>query len=388
MTRKGVWNLQQVRDKYLQSLWVNSNQLFAWGQNAYGELAQNDRTSRSSPTQIPGTTWADINPYGKSTVYGEHWSITTKTDGTLWAWGINNRGQLGQNNITNYSSPVQVGSDTTWDYVDGGGGQVLAIKTDGTGWVWGRNYMGQLGLNQTSYDGYSSPVQLPGTWSKFKASKYESFGTKTDGTLWAWGYNSQGILGQNNRTAYSSPTQIPGTTWVDIDGSFHMIASKTDGTLWSWGYGGYGEIGQNNLTNYSSPVQIPGTSWTTASVYANYAISMAMKTDGTLWAWGGNAKGQLGQNEGGSIPAGGTYYSSPVQVPGTDWSNKGALGYNRTFAIKTNGELWSWGYNAPGGQLGHNDIINYSSPTQIPGTWNSVLASHTHTYAIKKLLTD
>jgi len=388
MTRKGVWNLQQVRDKYLQSLWVNSNQLFAWGQNAYGELAQNDRTSRSSPTQIPGTTWADINPYGKATVYGEHWSITTKTDGTLWAWGINNRGQLGQNNITNYSSPVQVGSDTTWDYVDGGGGQVLAIKTDGTGWVWGRNYMGQLGLNQTSYDGYSSPVQLPGTWSKFKASKYESFGTKTDGTLWAWGYNSQGILGQNNRTAYSSPTQIPGTTWVDIDGSFHMIASKTDGTLWSWGYGGYGEIGQNNLTNYSSPVQIPGTSWTTASVYANYAISMAMKTDGTLWAWGGNAKGQLGQNEGGSIPAGGTYYSSPVQVPGTDWSNKGALGYNRTFAIKTNGELWSWGYNAPGGQLGHNDIINYSSPTQIPGTWNSVLASHTHTYAIKKLLTD
>ena len=381
-TRKGVWDLQQVRDKYLQSLWVNSNQLFAWGQNAYGDLAQNDRTRRSSPTQIPGTTWADINPYGKATVYGEHWSITTKTDGTLWAWGLNNRGQLGQNSEVNYSSPVQVGSDTTWDYVDGGGGQVLAIKTDGTGWVWGRNYSGQLGLNQSSpSDGYSSPVQLPGTWSKFKASKYESFGIKTDGTLWAWGYNNQGILGQNNRTAYSSPTQIPGTTWVDIDGSFHMIASKTDGTLWSWGYGGYGEIGQNNKTYYSSPVQIPGTSWTTASVYGNYAISMAMKTDGTLWVWGGNGAGQLGQNDR-------TQYSSPVQVPGTDWSNKGALGYNRTFAIKTNGELWSWGYNAPGGQLGHNDIINYSSPVQIPGTWNSVLASHTHTYAIKKLLAD
>ena len=96
-TRKGVWDLQQVRDKYLQSLWVNSNQLFAWGQNAYGELAQNDRTSRSSPTQIPGTTWADINPYGKASVYGEHWSITTKTDGTLWAWGRNNYGQIGEN---------------------------------------------------------------------------------------------------------------------------------------------------------------------------------------------------------------------------------------------------------------------------------------------------
>ena len=161
-----------------------------------------------------------------------------------------------------------------------------------------------------------------------------------------------------------------------------MAAIKTDGTLWVWGNNENGALGQNSPApaQRSSPTQIPGTTWSKVTNTAAKGF-LALKTDGTLWGWGTNGPGQLGQNNR-------TAYSSPIQVPGTDWSNKGALGYNRTFAIKTNGELWSWGYNAPGGHLGHNDIINYSSPVQIPGTWNSVLASHTHTYAIKKLLAD
>ena len=338
-TRKGVWDLQQVRDKYLQELWVNSNQLMVWGSNAYGGLGLNEAApvKLSSPTQIPGTTWADINPNGKSTSYFEGDNFVMKTDGTLWAWGDNDKGQLGVNNIVQYSSPIQVGSDTNWAYATGGNNNAMGIKTDGTGWAWGNNYNGKLGINSNTY--MSSPTQIPGTnWSRLSAARYQGYGIKTDGTLWAWGYNNDGQLGQNNRTDYSSPTQIPGTTWSDIASSQVTVATKTDGTLWSWGYGSNGELGLNDRHKRSSPVQVPGTTW--ASVQANNYNVQAIKTDGTMWVWGYNTNGQLAQNDR-------THRSSPVQIPGTTWS-KGSVGASNLWGIKTDGSLWTWGWNATG----------------------------------------
>ena len=200
---------------------------FAWGYNGYGQLGQNNITYYSSPVQIPGTTWSSISG-------GSQHSLARKTNGTLWAWGRNHRGQLGQNNTTSYSSPVQI-PGTTWSSISGGGESLcsLATKTDGTLWVWGENQFGELGQNNTIR--YSSPVQIPGTtWSSVSSSSVSSLATKTDGTLWAWGYNYFGNLGQNNRVSYSSPIQIPGTTWSSIDvGANHSLATKTDGTLWA-----------------------------------------------------------------------------------------------------------------------------------------------------------
>ena len=383
-TRKGVWDLQQVRDKYLQELWVNSNQLMVWGSNAYGGLGLNEAqpVKRSSPVQIPGTTWADINPNGKSTGYYEGVNYVMKTDGTLWAWGRNAEGQLGQNDRTWHSSPVQIGSDTNWDYATGGNRNAMGIKTDGTGWAWGNNYNGKLGLNSTTY--MSSPTQIPGTnWSRLSAARYQGYGIKTDGTLWAFGYNNDGQLGQNNRTNYSSPTQIPGTTWSDIASSQVTVATKTDGTLWVWGYGGNGELGLNDTARRSSPVQVPGTTW--ASVQANFYNVQAIKTDGTLWNWGYNNNGQLGQ--GSTSPS--TYaYSSPIQVPGTTWS-KGSVGAYQMWGIKTDGTLWAWG-GGDHGQLGQNQptSVKYSSPVQVSGSWSSIVAGIYHIYGTKKLLAD
>ena len=130
--------------------------------------------------------------------------------------------------------------------------------------AWGYNGYGQLGQNNITY--YSSPVQIPGTtWSSIGVG-LNSLATKTDGTLWAWGYNTYGQLGQSNRTQYSSPIQIPGTTWSSIKSTnYHALVTKTDGTLWSWGYNFYGQLGQSNTTQYSSPVQIPGTAWSSIS---------------------------------------------------------------------------------------------------------------------------
>ena len=137
----------------------------------------------------------------------------------------------------------------------------------------------------------SSPVQIPGTqWTNPNVNGYSSFCFKTDGTLWAWGYNGNGQLGQNDKINRSSPIQIPGTQWNSLSGSLFppfTLAAKTDGTLWSWGYNGDGNLGQNDRTQYSSPVQIPGTQWSINenSFSRGGFSSFAIKTDGTLWAW-------------------------------------------------------------------------------------------------------
>ena len=364
--RKNTWNLDGIYDltKSGQNGYLGAPALFLWGRNNAGQLGQNNRTYYSSPVQIPGTTWSSISG-------GNQHSLATKIDGTLWGWGYNNQAQLGQNNTTRYSSPVQI-PGTTWNNVVAlsNNSHTLATKTDGTLWSWGYGTSGQLGQNNTTR--YSSPAQVPGTtWNKLGGGENFSLATKTDGTLWSWGSNSYGQLGQNNRTRYSSPIQIPGTTWSSISASnkqspfdLFSLATKTDGTLWAWGSNDFGQLGQNNRIKRSSPTQVPGTNW--SSVYIGYDHTLATKTDGTLWAWGSNYFGQLAQNNR-------TYYSSPVQIPGTTWSSA-SCGEDQSLATKTDGTLWAWGIGSYG-NLGQSNTTQYSSPVQIPGTtWNSISA--------------
>jgi len=334
-----------------------SYQLWAIGRNYQGALGQNDRTQRSSPVQIPGTTWNEVTMSVDS-------FLATKSDGTLWGWGAGAAGQLAQNNRTTYSSPVQVGSDTTWATHISGGTAALAVKTDGTLWSWGYNPSGELGQNNTTQ--YSSPVQVGSdtTWSQTTGLSWR-LATKTDGTLWSWGYNTIGVLGQNNLTKYSSPVQIPGTTWSKISTGHKQTAFgiKTDGTLWGWGSATNKILNFTNNNHMSSPVQIPGTTWSSLHQYGEGVAGF--KTDGTLWMWGLNDQGQLGQNNT-------TTYSSPIQIPGTTWSGD-ALGQpNSMTATKTDGTFWAWGAQFENGQFGQNNITRYSSPVQIPGTtWNN-----------------
>ena len=349
--------------------------LFQWGQNQQGELGQNNTASYSSPIQIPGLTWSSVSN-------GWNSQLGTKTDGTLWSWGYNRYGSLGINDSgpgKMRSSPVQI-PGTTWSQdVDkitmgsggSGGGGAAAIKTDGTLWVWGVNSSGELGINTPNEDNRSSPVQVPGTtWKNVSAGNAHMLATRTDGTLWAMGYGAFGQLGINSRSRRSSPTQIPGTTWAMAYATIEDSSSaiKTDGTLWMWGDNEGGQLGQNNLTRYSSPVQVPGTTWSKLHYGSSRWSTAAIKTDGTLWGWGGNDHGSLGQN---SVNNG---YSSPVQIgSSTDWSSV-SLSYKAGQGLKTDGTLWAWGRGMIG-VLGQNNQTERSSPVQIPGTDWSVINS-------------
>ena len=159
-----------------------------------------------------------------------------KTDGTLWSWGGNSAGKLGLNDKTQRSSPTQI-PGTTWSTATSSSNYAssFGIKTDGTLWSWGQNYFGMLGLNAGEPGRRSSPTQIPGTtWRSIDADwKAAVIATKTDGTAWGWGYNQYGELGLNNRTAYSSPVQVPGTGDFNsnISLSYSAVAAfKTDTT--------------------------------------------------------------------------------------------------------------------------------------------------------------
>ena len=309
-------DVSYVGTAYTFGVQLKQRQLWLWGTNEYGQLAQNDKdVHRSSPVQVPGTTWSSVGLSGGSQIANT--VVATKTDGTLWSWGMNNYGALGQNQAPavrpNISSPIQIGSATDWDRPAGGWDNGnLALKTNGTLWVWGLNDDGELGQNNNI--DYSSPVQIPGTtWSAVSAGGYFAIATKTDNTLWAWGNGTFGKLGQNNTTSYSSPVQIPGTDWSTGFGKITTAnhtgwAIKTNGELWSWGYNGQGEIGNNNKTTRSSPVQIPGTTWNT--VDSSGGNTVATKTDGTLWTWRANGEGQFANP---SI-ATNVLISSPIQI--------------------------------------------------------------------------
>ena len=383
-TDKGVWNLQDVRDKQLQSLWTYSGATESWvvGNNASGMLGQNQPAPnhRSSPVQVPGNTWggpSSISHLKLSTGIGESWRMWIKTDGTLW--GAGNASKVGSTHPSypSWSSPKQVGSGTDWRSLSTSWAQTVATKTDGTMYSWGEQSYGELGQNNTST--VTSPGQVPGTtWGEFVATSSNSnvsMNIKTDGTLWAWGHNSFGGLGQNDRTQRSSPIQIPGD-WSNPVDMVSKSVIKSDGTLWSWGYNRYGTLGQNegsapSYTGHrSSPTQIPG-SW--SRVARNTNVQLAIKTDGTLWGMGRNNQGQLAQNNL-------TDRSSPVQVGSdTTWSDV-VVDRGTALAIKTDGTLWAWGDGNNYGAIGNNTRqVDYSSPVQIPGTdWKGVGAVNTN----------
>ena len=228
--------------------------LWAWGYNASGRLGDGTTTNRTTPTQIgTATTWSSVSA-------GVYHTVAIKTDGTLWAWGYNELyGQLGDGTTTNKDVPTQIGAETTWSSVFSGEHHTAAIKTNGTLWAWGRNNSGQLGDGTTTDKTTPTQIGTATTWSSVSGGGYHTVARKSDGTLWAWGYNDDGQLGDETIISKTTPTQIGAeTTWSSVSaGGYHTIAKKTDGTLWAWGDNYYGQLGDGTTTDRTTPTKIP-----------------------------------------------------------------------------------------------------------------------------------
>lgn len=338
--------------------------LWAWGLNNAGQLGDGTNNPSSIvPVQFSaGNNWQFISA-------GPEHSMAIKTDGTLWAWGRNSEAQLGDGTNNNSNVPVQIGTDNNWIAVSTGSEHTLAKKSNGTLWAWGGNTYGQCG-NATPPNSVATPLQI-GTatdWQTISTGSYHSIAIKTDGTAWGWGLNILGQLGDGTNTDKITPTQIDiNTDWSQIaSGWSYTLAIKTDGTLWAWGANNLGQLGDGSNTNNNAPIQI-GTAANWQNITAGEGHSIAIKTDGSLWAWGSNQLGQLGDGTNTDI-------NVPTQTgTATNWSVIDA-GYNYTIGRKTNNSLWGWGNNNAG-QLGdgtssdRNIPVPISCGTTLPLTW-------------------
>ena len=333
-----------------------SGGLWLTGNNNYGQLGNNGTTNSLSflQTVSGGTNWQQAS-------CGTAVTAAIKTDGTLWLWGINTGGQLGDNTIVSKSSPVQtVSGGTNWlqVQVNGNGAGIIALKSDGTFWYWG-------GVSSTGASNSSSPIQISVGGNNWKyVSPWTNStiaGIKTDGSLWLMGQNTYGQLGNNsntNSTGVFVREYINSTNWKLVSCmSYSTVAMKTDGTIWSTGRNNQGQLGTNDTTSRLVFTQeiTSSTNWKTMAG-TGYSV-MAIKTDGTLWGWGQNSSGQLALNTRVNM-------SSPTQdiTSATNWKSI-STGASQAMGIKTDGTLWGWGQNNLG-QLGLGNTAPVSSPVQ------------------------
>jgi alpha-tubulin suppressor-like RCC1 family protein len=349
------------------SLWV-------WGWNNGTELGINATGERVTPvtTFAGGTTWKSV-ACGNS----PH-TAAIKTDGTLWVWGKNASGTIGDNTTTQRSTPVTTfAGGNNWKQVSCGGSHTAAIKTDGTLWTWGLSERGQVGNNQGIFTTQrNTPVTTfaGGTNWKSVACGYRiTAAIKTDGSLWVWGLNEGGELGDNTTISRSTPvtTFAGGNNWKQVSaGNGHIAAIKTDGTLWTWGRNAYGQLGTNDTAARTTPVTTFAGGNTWKSFDCGQHHTAAIKTDGTLWTWGYNQYGQLGNN----LSSTANNRTTPVTTftGGNNWKQVSG-GSDQTMAVKTDGTLWVWGMGNVG-RLGNNSNSSNVPVTTFAGgnNWKQV----------------
>ena len=290
---------------------------------------------------------------------GYRHSVALKDDGTVWTWGDNVYGQLGNGTTTGTNRGTQVSGLSNVKAVAAGGYHTLALKQDGTVWVFGSGTYGQLG-NGTTTGTQTTPVQVSGLSNvvKIVAGGNHSFATKSDGTIWGWGQGSYGQLGNGASVNKTTPVQISALSNIVqiLGGNSHSIALKADGTVWIWGGGYNGCLGNGTTTGTNSPIKVSGLS-NIASVGIGNSYSAAVTTTGSVYNWGRNSNGQLGNS-------GTTDSLVPILVNGVSNVTKIEGGDAHTIALTSTGQLWAWGCDASG-QLGDGTKVDKWVPTQI-----------------------
>ena len=284
-------------------------------------------------------------------------------NGTVWGWGYNSRGQLGDNSTTSRRTPVSIlGVNKTFCSIAGGYYHSLGLDKNGRVWGWGHNYYGQLGDN--SITSRCTPVSILGlnkTFCSIAGGQYHSLGIDNNGRVWGWGLNDQGQLGDNSVKLRRTPVSILGLnkTFCSIDGGgSKSLGLDKYGRVWCWGSNFFGQLGDNSTTNRCTPVSILGGNKTFCSIAGGYRHSLGLDKNGRVWGWGYNGRGQLGDN---SI----TDRCTPVSILGVNKTFCSIVGgYYHSLGLDKDGRVWGWGFNNKG-QLGDNSITSRLTPVRV-----------------------
>ncbi len=367
---------------------VKNGLVYCWGENNHGQLGDNTNTHRYTPVQVKGADGKGYLTNISQVAAGGYHTCALKTNGTVYCWGYNYMGQLGDSTNVDRYTPVQVkgvdgkGYLTNISQINLGNEHTCALKTNGTVYCWGYNSLGQLGDN-TDINRYT-PVQVKGVGgegyltdiTQISAGGYHACVLKTDGTIYCWGDNYNGQLGDNTNINRYTPVQVKGadgkgylTNVIQVAaGRYYTCALKTDGTVYCWGLNDFGQLGDNANTNRYTPVQVKGVDGkdyltNVIQVAAGEYHTCALKTNGAVYCWGDNPFGQLGDNTN-------TNRYTPVQVKGvggegylTDITQISA-GYYHACVLKTDGTIYCWGDNDYG-QLGDNTTTDRHTPVLV-----------------------
>ena len=347
--------------------------MWSWGTNIYGQTGNGGTIAQYIPKQVD-----TLNSF-ISVAAGTDFSIAINKDYTLWRWGYNASTDISS---PHRSNALQIGSDS-WNFVSAGGNTVATINSLGKLYGWGKI---------TTDDGFAFNLAInPITWAT--SSSYTSVNAgdsfihalDVNYGLWGYGLNVNGQLGDNTTVTRSSPVQLGSLySWSILGGGIGATPLHA-GALYLAGLNTSGQLGLGDTAYRSSPVQLPATNqplfnfpvrigisrWTAIS--AGYSHSMAIRDDNTLWGWGLNVSGQVGDT---SVVS----RSSPVQIGTSSWIAISA-GKDHTSGIKLDNTLWTWGLNTRG-QLGDSTTTNRSSPVQVAGYWNNVSVGASHTTAL------
>ena len=334
----------------------SSGTVSAWGLNTSGQLGNGTTTSSDTPVSVSGLSNVTAVSAAQDSSYAR------SSTGVVYSWGLNNDGQLGNGTTTNADTAGSISGVTVSAFSASPAGQATFVEqADGSVYGWGSNAAGQLGNNGTT--NALSPGPVLTAQNRLASGQSHSLAVRADGSVWTWGANADGQLGNGTTTSSETPIEVSSVSGVSqiAAGSNTSYALTSSGAVDAWGYGGNGELGNGGTSNSDTPVSVSGLSGITA-ISAGADHGLALTSSGTVEAWGLNSSGQLGN---------GTTTSSdtPVAVSSLTGVVAIAAGLNTSYALTSSGTVYAWGYGT-NGELGNGGTSNSDTPVSVSGLSN------------------
>ncbi|HVM66199.1 MAG TPA: EGF domain-containing protein, partial [Acidimicrobiales bacterium] len=399
--------------------------LWCFGDDGNSQLGDGQNVAKQTPNLIAaGTTWSTI-------AAGNAQTCGIKPDQTLWCWGYNGYGQLGVGNTQNQATPTQVGTASDWSYVSPGSYHTCGLRSSAgasTLWCWGYDADGELGNGSTTQSPVPVQVGVATDWVTVKAGTYHTCGIRSSSgqrTVWCWGDNVDGEIGDFTTVSRTQPTQVGAFANVAdvVVMDYSTCITLQDGSAYCWGDNTYGQLGTGLPDRLTSPAPMVAATPMLVSLYGQGVRACGLRSDGTAWCWGSNANGQLGDgtttNRPGPVQVGkaptdidecalhaancsasaacyntiGSYTCTCNQGYAGDGFNCSPVSWSwlaldegkyHTCGILTDHSLWCWGYGG-NGQIGNFGNGSPTTPTRVGRDldWAAVATGFTHTCAIK-----